>query len=175
MPWPSRSPCATWRIRRAWRPERLASLEAFVLVHHGIPGRCLDTSAHSPQRDCICPAAGATASSYIEARAFGAPPRCFRQVLRVRKRRPLARPVYLVAFGRSLVRNSPRGGTPKTPAMAEVACRESRSVSHKTLSREAALLARMHPCTFEGRALMLRMFDIKSNKIYFPAIHDQRG
>ena len=72
------------------------------------------------------PAAGATASSCGEARAFGVPPRCFRQVLRVRKGRPLARPVYLVAFGRSLVRNSPRGETPKTPAMTEVACWESR-------------------------------------------------
>ena len=53
-------------------------------------------------------------------------PSLLRQVLRVLKGWPLARPLYLVAFGRSLVRKLASRGTPKTPAMTEVACWESR-------------------------------------------------
>ena len=72
------------------------------------------------------PAAGAAAARTARRRAFGAHPRCSDRSSAFDKEGRYRGPCTYVAYGRSLVRNSPRGWAPKTLPITEVDCSESR-------------------------------------------------
>jgi len=82
-------------------------------------------SVHSPG-ECMYPAAGAAAARTLRRRAFGAHPRCSDRSSAFDKEGRYRGPCTYVAYGRSLVRNSPRGWAPKTLPITEVDCSESR-------------------------------------------------
>jgi hypothetical protein len=119
--------CACIHVRSGWRrtmPGNAAALvgpaRADCLTFAAVVRRyATNRAAVWKPWPCVAFAAAA-ADVDVAAQSLRCPPSLLRQVLRVRRGRPLARPMSYMAYGRSLVRNSPRGWAPKTLPDPEV-------------------------------------------------------